>query len=47
VEERAEVQDRSHVPPRLSTTMTAWEAALAVELCRSKTPARGAEPAAQ
>jgi len=32
---RAEVQDRSHVLHRLSTTMTAWEKALAVELCRS------------
>jgi transposase-like protein len=32
---RAEVHDRSHVPHRLLTRMTAWEEALAVELRRS------------
>jgi len=32
---RQDVHDRSHVPHRLTTTMTAWEEALAVELRRS------------
>jgi transposase-like protein len=32
---RDDVRDRSHVPHRLATTMTAWEEALAVELRRT------------